>query len=790
MIKNFLKIAIRSLFMHKSSTFINIAGLAIGLAATIMILMWIQQELSYDRFFNDSDLLYRVEENQSYGGEIYHVNVTPYPSGPVWKERIPEIADASRMSFLPSLLVEKGDMKLYETNMRAADSTFFEMFSFPFIYGEPSTALINPHSIVLSEEMAQRYFGDENPIGQALTLERQMEFIVTGVLEKLPANTTLRFNAIIPFEFLYEIGAAGDSWGNNSITTYVKLVPNSNIEDVGVKLTDIVLEHNPETRTRFMVNPLTRIRLHGYFGYAKPVGAMVYIYIFGAISLFVLVIACINFINLSTARSANRSKEIGIKKVSGAQKASIKWQFLIESVVQVFIALLFALVLVGLLIGAFNTITGKEFEIADIFSLRYIIGYIVLALITGVLAGLYPAFYLASFKPLDVLKGERSGGAKSGRLRKILVVVQFVLSIFLATCGILIYSQVSFMRDIDMGYDKDNVVRISITENLQGVYYTLKQELEAHPLIEQVSGSMANPTNMGSNSSGSRWEGKDPDHQLLIGYNAIDYDYVETMGIDMKYGRSFSADFSGDMQVDTTGNFIINEEVAREMGKENPVGDWFNFGGVTGEIVGVMENFYFKPASQVIEPMAFLCSPVSRLSNVLVRLNPGNITASTEALTEVWTRVIPDYPLDYTFIAEEVDNMYRAEKRMGDLFKYFTILAIFLASMGLYGLSSYIAEQRSREIGIRKVMGASISNVVLRLTKEFLLLVTIALVIGLPLAWFYINSWLEDFPYRTDIDMLVFVLVALISLIVAALAVSYQSFRAGRTNPTDTLRKE
>lgn len=790
MIKNFLKIALRSLLKHKSSTIINISGLAIGLAASLLILLWIMHELSYDRFFEEAETLYRVEENQSYGGEIYHVNVTPYPSGPVWKNRIPEIVDASRMSYLPRLLFEKGDLKLYESNVRAADSTFFEMFSFPFIYGEPSSALNNPHSIVLTAELSQKYFGDENPIGQTLTLERQMEFIVTGVLEKLPDNTTVSFNAIIPFAFLYEIGVAGDSWGSNSIITYAKLVPNANIDEVGVKLTDVVLEYNPETRTTFMVNPITRLRLHAYFGYAKPVGAVIYIYIFGAIALFVLLIAAINYVNLSTARSAGRSKEIGIKKVSGALKKSIVSQFLLESLLQVFISLLISLIFVGLLLGMFNTTTGKEFAIADIFQPWFIVGYIIIVIVTGFGAGIYPALFLSSFKPVDVLKGSKSGGSQKAVLRKVLVVVQFILSIALATCSLIIYSQISYMRNIDMGYDKENIVRVQITENIQSVYYTLKQELIEHPLIENVSGSMSSPTNMGSNSSGSSWEGKDPDHQLLIGYNGVDYDYVETMGVEMKYGRSFSDDFSADMFADTTGNFMINEETAKAMGKENPVGDWFDFGGIRGTIVGVMKNFYFKPASEVIEPMAFLCSPVERISNILIRLNPENTTASLEALDEVWARVVQDYPLDYSFVSDEVENMYRAEARMGNLFKYFTILAIILASLGLYGLSSYVAEQRTKEIGLRKVMGATISNVVLRLTREFLLLVIVALVIGMPLALLYVNNWIQDFPYRIGIKVAPFFIVALGSIIVASLAVSFQSYRAARTNPADTLRTE
>jgi hypothetical protein len=345
------------------------------------------------------------------------------------------------------------------------------------------------------------------------------------------------------------------------------------------------------------------------------------------------------------------------------------------------------------------------------------------------------------------------------------------------------------MREIDMGYDKDNTIVISMMDNVKTSYSTLKEELERHPLIEGVSASGSSPYYMGSNSGGADWEGKDPEKRVLIGINRVDFGYTQTMGIKMKYGRPFTDDYPSDMANDSTGSFLINEEVAKQMGVENPVGMRFDF-GVSGTVIGVMENFYFKPASEVIEPMAFACSPPRHLDFIVVRINKDGREEALAALEEIWANIIPAYPLDYSFIADEVDDMYRAETRMGDLFKYFTILAILLAAMGLYGLSSFIAEQKSREIGIRKVMGASVSSVVSRLTSEFLILVSVALVIGLPLAIIYINNWLQDFPYRSGINPLLIVLVALISLSVAAIAVSFQSFRAGRTNPAETLRIE
>lgn len=794
MIRNFFKIAMRNLVKQGGYSIINITGLAIGLAASLLILMWIQHELSYDRFYTDSDQIYRVEMDQYYGAEPYHVNVTPVPSAPVWKSRIPEIIDICRVNRLPRVLFERGDTRLFESQLMAADSTFFRIFDFKFLYGDPETALVTPHSIVLTEELARKYFGDENPLGQGITLERQMEFIVTGVLEKVPDNTTLQFDAVIPFRFLYEIGVVTDNWNNNSILTFAKMQPVIDRAAVGRKITEITMEYKSaaasQSRLEFMINPITRVHLHGYFGYASPMGAMIYIYIFMGIAIFVLVIASINFVNLSTARSAKRGREIGVKKVSGALRTNMVVQFLLESILQVFIALFFALIIVGLLIGVFNGITGKEFSVSDIFSPQFISGFIAIAVVAGLVAGIYPALFLSSFKPVLVLKGNAGGTSGSGRLRKILVVIQFVLSIFLAVCGFVIYNQTTYMRNIDMGYNRENLVRISALDNVKEQYYTLKAELERNPLIQSVSGSMINPTYIGSNSSGVDWEGKDPDQRALLGLNGVDYGFVETMEYTILRGRSFSEDYPADMVRDTTGNFIVNEEAVRMMGVEDPVGMRFSFLGVNGTIVGVMKNFYFKPASEVIEPMAFFCAPLSRINEIMVRLAPGNQKEALAALEETWQKVIPEYPLDYTFVEEEVENMYRAETRMGDLFKYFTILAVLIAALGLYGLSSYIAEQRTREIGVRKIMGSSVPEIVMLFAKEFALLVIIAAAVGLPLAWLYLRDWLQGFPYRAGLNPLVFIIVGAGALLLALLTVSYQSYRAALTNPADSIRAE
>ncbi len=790
MIRNFFKVALRNLIRNKSVSFLNIFGLSIGLAASLMILMWIQHELSYDKFFDDAEHIYRVEEDQHYSGDIYHVTVTPYPSGAEWKRRIPEIIEYTRFSYLPRVLFEKGDIKMFEDNLRGVDSTFFRMFSFSFKSGNPFTALAEPHSIVLSEELAEKYFGDEDPLGKSITIEKRFEFMVTGILEEMPDNTTVDFDAVIPFRFLDEIGLTNEDWGSNSIVTYVKCVPEFDRVALGEKMTNIQREYVPESLTDFMVADLTRIHLHSYFGYERSPGAIVYIYIFGVIGLFVLVIACINFINLTTARSSLRGKEIGVKKVVGALKGNMIVQFVLESIFQVFIALVFALIIIGLFLQVFNTISGKDFILADMFSLRFIAGYLIVALIAGFIAGIYPAFFLSSFKAVNILKGEFTKGKKSGGLRRVLVIIQFVLSIFLAVSSIVIYSQMQHMRNLDLGYDKDNLIYIPVTDDFESKYNAIKDELRRNTLIEKVSASWLNSVYIGSNSSGVDWKGKDPDLHVLFTFNAVDYDMIETMGYEIAEGRPFSRDYPGDMAVDTIGNFLVNEELVRIMGVDDPVGRWFRFMGVRGEIVGVLKDFHFKSARDKIEPIAIFLGQPERFNYIFIRLSSANPSGATEALRDVWDRAIPDYPLTFEYADEVLNEMYRGDLRMSQLFKYFTILATIIAAMGLYGLSSFIAERRTREIGIRKIMGSTVSRVVMLLSTEFLYLVLIATVIGFPLSYLYLNNWVKDFPYRIDIGAGVFVIVGFAALAISLLTVSFQSYRAAVINPVHAISRE
>ncbi len=789
MIKNFFLLTIRNISRHKGFTFINIAGLAVGLAASLLILLWVQDEMSYEKFNRNAKSIYRVEEDQFYSGRRYHVTVTPHPSGPEWKQKVPEIKEQTRYFGLPRTLFRYNDNVFFESSVIAADSGLLRMFTLPMISGDPLTALNSPNSIVLTEKLARKYFGNENPIGKALTLENNIQFMVSGVLKNPPRNSMFRFEAIIPYSFLKKMGLIDDNWGNNSIYTFVQLEKSAKIDDVNKKLTDIVLEHNPQTTTKFSLFPLTDIHLHGQFGFTETRGPVIAITIFTLIAIFVLIIACINFINLSTAKASSRGKEIGIKKVAGADQMSMIIQFMFESLLLVAVAMILAIILVGLSLNLFNNVSGKSFSLSDLFQERFIISFLIVGFLAALFSGVYPAFYLSSFKPVAVLKGDHISGNRNGRLRQILVVVQFTLSILIAICAIFLYMELKYLQRKELGFDKEKLICIPMPDNMKAKYYSLKTELQKDPLVSGVTASLWNPVMIGSNSGGASWDGKDPEKQVLIGTNGVDYDYLKTMKMELVSGRDFSKEFPSDMVRDTTGNFLVNEEVVKLMNIGDPVGKNFRFMGLNGKIIGVMKNFHFKGADQAIEPIAFALTGTNYLRNILIRLS-GDIPASLKSVEKIWKEVIPEYPLEYTFIDQDYDNLFRSQMRLTSLLKYFTILAVIIACLGLYGLSSYSAERRTNEVGIRKVMGAGAFTVMYTLSKEFLALVLISIIIAVPLGWIVVGNLLKQFAYRIDLNILVFAAIALGSIIIALLTVSFQAYKATGINPAEALKVE
>jgi predicted permease len=787
-----LKQALRLLFKERRITIINIIGLSISLACALFMLLWVQHELSYDRFHRDFKQLYRVEEDQYYSGEEpYHVNVTPFVSGPVWRDEVPEIIDQCRLAFRGGQLFTEGENKYFEDGIVVVDSTFFDMFTFRFIYGNKEDVLREPNTMVITEELSTKYFGNIDPVGRTIQVNQDQIFTVTGVIEDPPSNSILDFQVLFPWNYLSLEDRNNDSWGTNSIMTTVKLMEGAVDTVVNRKITEVTNIYKENNTIDYMVAPFSDIHLHSYFGFGRSPGAIMYVYIFSAIALFVLLIACINFMNLSTARSSIRAKEIGLKKVNGASRWNLVRQHLTESFIQTFISVLLALILVLLLLPKFNHISGKDVEAGAVFSLKYLLGIAGVLIITTLLAGSYPALYLSALKPVRAIREQNEQRSGSGLLRKILVVFQFTLAVMLITGALVTSKQLLHMRNAELGFNKTNLVHIALRGHLNQEYEMLKEVFSANPGILSTTASRQAPYYIGSNSSGIHWEGKDPEMDVLVSSTAVHYDFVKTMGITLKAGRDFSEAFPTDMyHNDTMANWIINEKLADIIGKEEIVGMELVFMGIHGQVVGLIEDYHFKPVGNEIEPIAFAPVSPEMLQHMVVRLAPEAPEQALRYMEEKWNELLPQYPFEYNYVEDVLDGMYTTEERMATLLKIFMAVAMVIASLGLFALASFTAQRRTKEIGIRKTMGAGEGQITLMMIRDFSLYILISLLIALPTVWFIARSWLDQFAFRITLNLGLFLITALITTTVAILTVLYHSFRTARTNPVLALRYE
>ncbi len=801
MLKNYLKVAFRNIVRQKFYSFINVAGLALGLGCCLLIMLWVMDELSFDRFHANAERIFRIEQDQFYSERTFHVTVTPYPMAQGSKEEIPEIQYATPLAETGTLLCRYGDKAFFERDVLAVPPDFLAMFSFPLIRGEKEKLLQQPHSLVITREIAEKYFGKEDPLGKIITVNNRFDFTVDGVLENIPQNSSIQFDMITPYDFLKDLEFRGlDSWGSNSILTFVQLHEKADVEAVNEKITDLrfrrveeLYEDDPEglerfqkrRKTAFMLMPLKDIHLFSYFGYTRSMGKILYVYVFSIIALFVLLIACINFMNLSTARSAKRAKEVGLRKVVGAVKRQLIGQFYGESILLAFIGLVFALIWVTLVLPEFSSFAEKDFSETSLFQGKFVIGMLLVTLFTGLISGSYPALFLSSVRPVQVLKGKMTAGAKGSLFRKILVVLQFTLSIMLIIGTIVIYNQVNYMRSKELGYDKDYLLYIPLRGDTREKFDLLKQELLKDPKVLRVTGTGHTPSNIGSNTSGFDWPGKDPNYSILVSVNAVGYDYPETMKIELAEGRSFSPQFTSD----TANAFMVNEEMVRIMGMESAVNQRLTYGDTDGIIIGVLKNYHFQPVNRKIEPLAIYINP-RRLNFMVMRLQAGNIPAAIDYVKSTWQKVIPGYPFDYEFVDQDIDQMYKGWADMGRLLNAFAILAILIASLGLFGLASFTAEQRTKEIGVRKVLGASVTNLVFLTAREFAKWVLVANLIAWPIAYYVMRNWLEGFDYRIDLSWWIFISSGILALIIALVTVSYQSVKAALANPVNALKYE
>jgi putative ABC transport system permease protein len=790
MLKNFIISAFRNISRQKLFSFINIFGLAVGLMAVIFIFLWVKDELSFDRFHENADQIYRVEENQFYANGSYHVNVTPWVSGPVWQEKVPGIIKACRFVETGNLLVRYNDKVFYEWGIVSADSSFFQVFSFKLLAGNNDDVLKGPNKIVISDEIAKKYFGKENPVGKMLTINNTDVFEVTGVFKKTPANSSIWMSMVVSFDYMKKSNWYSDDWGSNSITTYVMTDKHADIQAINKKLTSVVKEFNPQTTTEYLLAPLTGMHLYSWFGYSQQQRGIQSVYIFSAVAFFLLIIACINFMNLTTAYSTSRSREIGLRKVTGAHRQELIIQFLSESMILTIISVLFALILVALLLGPFNRISGKSIDISDLLNSAFIIGVAIITVITGILSGTYPSLVLSAFKPVKILRGDLGLKDKKGIFRKTTVIVQFTLTIILITGTVVIYKQMMYMQNISLGYNKTNLFYIPVRGEMRNSYNAIKDEFKRNPVVEYITASSHPPHSIGSNSGSASWEGKDPDLETLISFSGTDYDYVKTLGIEMKSGREFSPEYGADATKDTTGSFIVNEQMEKLMGGENVVGKQLKFLGITGPVIGVMKDYHYQSARNIIEPLAIIMAPLNFINYIIVRIKPGDIKENMKSIEKSWNTVMPGFPFDYRFVDQDFDQLYKSEERMAILMKYFAIISIVIACVGLFGLAGFTTIRKTREIGIRKVMGATVSSILLLFSKETIRLMLISAILACPLSWWILSTWLKDFAYKTRLDLWIFISAGLLALLIALISIAYQAFRAASANPADVLKYE
>ncbi len=795
MFKNYLKVALRTLLKHKGYSLLNIAGLSLGMACSMLILLWVQDELSFDRFHQNARNLYRIEQDQPTSQGLFHVNVTPSPLGVTLKNDIPGIVDACRSTDPGTLLLRAGSKVFYETNARAVDPSYLRMFSFPLLKGDLSNALRDPHSLILTADLAKKYFGDRDPIGETVTINDRYAFSVNGVIENPPKNSTLQFDLLIPFTFTKEIGVDAESWGNNWMITWVQLNPSSATAVVSRAITDLVTNRRAAAypseagqdsdHARFLLMPLTDLHLNARFGFNPGMGDIQYVYIFCTVALFVLLIACINYMNLSTARAVRRAKEVGLRKMAGALRQQLIGQFYGESLMLTILAAVFSLLLVLFLLPAFNSLSGKELPFSVLVRFNFLAGLFLITFVTGIISGSYPAFFLTAWRPVQILKGSLVSGTRGALFRKALVISQFSLSILLIIGTVVVYRQLGFMKKMELGYNKEQMIYLDLKGETYKSYEALKDALLREPRILGVSGTGQTPTFISSNADGATWDAKDPAFNPLLSVSFVDEGFIETMKIPLVEGRAFSKKYPTDF----TRAFLVNEEVAKLMGGGSVVGKRFSFQDVDGTIIGVMKNFHYQPAVVKIEPLVLLCLP-AEIRFATIRLAPQDIASTLQVVKSVWQRVNPNYPFEYRFFDDDFGEMYMAQERMGNLLLAFSIMAILIACIGLFGLASYTAELKTKEIGIRKVLGATVPGIVLMLSNEFAKWVLIANVIAWPAGYFIMKHWLERFAYKTSLDWWLFFTAGLGALMMAMLTVSYQAMRAAVINPVQSIRYE
>lgn len=805
MIKNYVKIALRNVARQKFFALINITGLAVGISCCLLILTYVMEELSYDNFHPDVENTYRVALDRKFPDNQFVYARSPMPMGRTLARDLSSVNAYSRIfNQFGTLTFQIDDRFFDERNVLAVDSTFFDFFSVEFLNGDKETALDLPNSLIITEAMATKYFGTQDPIGKQLTIQNVGEMLVRGVVKPMPSNTHFHFDFVFSLSSMPGL-YRNEFWGSYNAHSYIKLEKGTKPRDVESQIEEVIKTYmEPQIQSilgiswdqyeaagndhNYFLQPISEIHLKSNHQWELEAnGNETIVYLFAAISIFILLIACINFINLTTARAANRAREVGMRKVLGALKKQLVIQFLTESVFMCLVATLIAMGMAMLLVPYFNEISGKALNIQGLFEPMFIIGLLVFSVLLGVVSGLYPAFFLSAFKPVAVLKGKMSSGAKNSWLRNGLVVFQFGISIILVIGTLVIYQQIQFLNDKPLGFDKDQLIIVERADLLGEQVETFKNILLENPQILEVSGTNTVPGRQINGGTFTDVTGNASERYLMPNIRG-DYDLIETMGFEIVEGRAFDPAIVTDSSA-----IIVNESAVRTFGWQDPIGKQLQpINGPISTVIGVVKDFHFESLHQPIGPVALFASDLSvnRPNIFLAKVSTQNLASTLARLENTWDDFVQQRPLQVAFVDQEFGELYDAEERSGSLFTAFSVLAIVIACLGAFGLAAFLATQRSKEIGVRKVLGASTASIVGLLSKEFVKLILIANLIAWPIAFFMMRQWLETFAYAIGINLMVFVLATGASLFIALSTVSFHSIRAALKNPADTLHQE
>jgi ABC-type antimicrobial peptide transport system permease subunit len=785
MLKNYFKIAWRNLFRNKGFSITNILGLAIGMTCTMLIFMWVQDEVTYNKFNANYNEIYQIVANRDFNNQVFTDYNMAFPLGKATKQEVPQVKNTALTTHDEQHVLAYADTKLTKTGYDVTEH-FFDVFSYKFTKGNPATAISDPSFIVLTEASAKALFGNADPIGKVVKMDNDRNFKVSAILANVPNNSTLQFDYIIPFNYSSDwVKRAMKEWSNSSFNLFVQTVPGANIPLLTSNINALKKRHSPKDKiSTYFTFPMNKWRLYSDFKDGKNIGGMIeYVNLFTAIAIIILLIACINFMNLSTARSEKRSKEVGIRKTLGSEKKQLVLQFFFESMILALIAFAFSLLAVFLLLTPFNLLVGKQLSL-NLADPLFWAGCIIIVLFTGVVAGSYPALYLSSFNPVQVLKGTFLAGKKAALPRRILVVGQFVISILLISATIIVYQQMQHVKNRDMGYTPSNLIMMTSSPATDKNYTVIKQELLKTGMVKAVTRAGAPITGVEWRMGAPEWAGKRDDQNIIVGGLNTDIDFTKTMGIKILAGKDFEGTAAD------SAYLLLNKAAVDAMGLKNPVGMVMKTGDKKYTVLGVTGNVVAESPYKPVNPLLMFFNPYDTYS-INVRLNDKVLPQQAiQAMEPIFKKYNPDFPFEYQFVDQEFNKKFLTEDLIGKITNIFAGLAIFICCIGLAGLASFTIEKRIREIGIRKILGATVQQLLTLISKEFLKLVLIAFVIAVPLTWWLMSNWLSKYDYRINISIWLFGLVGILILLLTVVVVSINTLRAALANPVKNLRTE